>query len=71
MFDVMLDFMLDRVHAMTHVILRAFSADDLSNQLSFARGEPPLTHSSRSRMRVAVDFHKTFGIDRSVHLRRG
>ena len=40
MFDVMLDFMLDRVHAVTHVILRAFSADDLSNQLSFARGAP-------------------------------
>jgi hypothetical protein len=32
MLDMVLDFMLDRVHAMTHVALRASSDDDVSNQ---------------------------------------
>ena len=38
MLDVMLDFMLDRVHAMTYVALRASSDDDVSNLVAFARG---------------------------------
>jgi hypothetical protein len=32
MLDLMLDFMLHRLHAMTHVALRASSDDDVSNQ---------------------------------------
>jgi hypothetical protein len=35
---VVLDLMLNRVHAMTHVALRAWSDDDVSNWFAFARG---------------------------------
>jgi hypothetical protein len=38
MLDVVLDFMLDRVHAMTHVALRAWSDDDVSNRFASASG---------------------------------
>jgi hypothetical protein len=34
----MLDFMLDRVHAMTHVALRASFDDDVSNWFALVQG---------------------------------
>src|SRR6516225_11147592 len=39
MFDLMLDFMLDRVHAMTHVALRASSGGRCIELAGFRKGE--------------------------------
>jgi hypothetical protein len=41
MFDLVLDFMLDRVHAVTHVVLRASSGGRCIELAGFRKGEQP------------------------------
>jgi hypothetical protein len=51
MFDLVLDLMLDRVHAMTHVILRASSTGRCIELASFRKGRQlsPVSHLRHAR----------------------
>ena len=74
MFDLVLDFMLDRVHAVTHVALRASSVGRCIELAGFRKGRQlsPVSHLRPScpRMGAAVDFQQSLGIDDGVELRR-
>jgi hypothetical protein len=73
MLDVMLDFMLDRVHAMTHVALRASSSGRCIELADLRKGDAiatPVTPSSRPWMGAAVDLKQSLRVDRGINLRR-
>ena len=61
MLDVVLDFMLDRVHAMTHVALRASSDDDVSNLVRLRKGAAEAAGAASSRRLSAPGTRSAIG----------